>query len=53
MRDPTAINKDERSWEIEEHFNTRHGDVEFVELAQVVFCLALVQSFLTRIILEW
>jgi hypothetical protein len=43
---PTAVNKDERSWRPEDHFDIGHENIEF-GFAQVVFCLALVQYFLT------
>ena len=38
-----AVNKDERSWRSEEHFDIRHGDAEF-EVCPVNFqsCFSLV-----------
>lgn len=43
-----AVNKAERSWRAEEHFDIKHGDAE-LGVCQLVFSPALVQSFLTRL----
>ena len=40
-----AVNKAERSWRSEEHFDIRHGDAES-GVCPVGFSLALVQYFL-------
>jgi hypothetical protein len=48
-----AVNKDERSWKSEERFDITLGGFRFLELAQLVFNLALVQYFLTMFPSLW
>ena len=45
----TAVNKDERSWRYEEHFDIRHGEAEF-GVCPAGFGLVLVQIFFTMIL---
>lgn len=40
------VNKAEKSWRSEEHFDVRHGGAEF-GVPRLVFSFALVQYFLT------